>query len=123
ISVQSGVFGEFVAGLAEAADALSVAEGLAEPNADVGAMSMSATFRRTLDHIADARAQGARVVAGGEPPQSDSPGLFLRPTVVADAPDEALVMHEETFGPLVGVARFTELGDAITRANGAPSGR
>ncbi|KMS92722.1 aldehyde dehydrogenase family protein [Prauserella rugosa] len=122
IYVQDGVYDEFVAGLAKAADALTVADGLAEPDADVGAMTMSETYRRTLDHIADARAQGARVVAGGEPPQSDSPGLFLRPTVVADAPDEALVMHEETFGPLVGVARFTELGDAITRANGAPGG-
>ncbi|WP_255375641.1 aldehyde dehydrogenase family protein [Saccharomonospora sp. CUA-673] len=85
-------------------------------------MTMPETYRRTLDHIADARAQGARVVAGGEPPRPDSAGLFLRPTVVADAPDEALVMHEETFGPLVGVARFADLGDAITRANTAPGG-
>jgi succinate-semialdehyde dehydrogenase/glutarate-semialdehyde dehydrogenase len=122
IYVQDGVYDRFVTELAAAADALVVADGLREPAADVGALTMDETYRRTLDHIADARDRGARVVAGGGPVQEGQTGLFLRPTVVADAPDAALVMHEETFGPLVGVAAFSELDDALDRANSAPGG-
>lgn len=122
IYVQEPVYDEFVAALASAADALEVADGIKNPSADVGAMTMDETFQRTLRHIADARDHGASVVAGGGPVKDLSPGLFIRPTVVADAPDTALVMHEETFGPLVGVAPFAELDDAIARANAAPGG-
>jgi succinate-semialdehyde dehydrogenase/glutarate-semialdehyde dehydrogenase len=124
IYVQDPVYDEFVSGFAEAADALTVADGMAVPDADVGSLTMTETYRRTLDHIADARERGAKIVAGGGPPGSPAggPGLFLRPTVIADAPDDARVMREETFGPAVGVASFTDLGDAIARANGVPGG-
>ncbi|MFI6350110.1 aldehyde dehydrogenase family protein [Streptomyces sp. NPDC050560] len=122
VYVQRGVYEAFTAGLAEAADALTVADGLAVPDADVGALTMDETYRRTLDHIEDAVARGAEVVAGGGPVDGLAPGLFLRPTVLARAPADALVMHDETFGPLVGVAPFDDLDDAIERANGAPGG-
>lgn len=122
IYVQDTVYDEFTSKLAAAADALRVADGLREPAADIGALTMDETYQRTLAHIADARDRGAAVVAGGGPVEELAPGLFLRPTVVADAPDDSLVMHEETFGPLVGVAPFASLSDAIDRANGAPGG-
>jgi len=120
IYVQDSVYDEFVSGFAEAADALTVADGMAVPDADVGSLTMPETYRRTLGHIADARERGAKIVAGGGP--ADGPGLFLRPTVIADAPDDARVMREETFGPAVGVASFTDLGAAIARANAVPGG-
>jgi len=120
IYVHETVYDAFVDGLGAAADALTVSDGLANPAADVGSMTMDETYRRTLDHIADADKRGARIVAGGGP--VEGPGLFLRPTVIADAPDDALIMTEETFGPAVGVARYTRLADAIDRANGVPGG-
>jgi succinate-semialdehyde dehydrogenase/glutarate-semialdehyde dehydrogenase len=120
IYVQDSIYDEFVSGLAAAADALTVAEGLTAPGADVGSLTMNETYQRTLNHTADARERGAKVVAGGCP--VEGPGLFLRPTVIADAPDGASVMREETFGPAVGVASFTDLDDAIVRANGVPGG-
>lgn len=116
------VYDEFVNGLAAAADALVVADGIKDPAADVGSMTIDETFQRTLDHIADARERGASVVAGGGRIEDLSPGLFVRPTVVADAPDDSLVMREETFGPLVGVAPYTDLDDVVARANGVPGG-
>jgi succinate-semialdehyde dehydrogenase/glutarate-semialdehyde dehydrogenase len=122
IYVQDAVYGEFVSRFAEAADALRVADGTDEPSADVGAMTMQETYQRTLDHLADARERGARVVAGGGPVEELRPGLFLRPTVVADVSGSARVMCEETFGPLAGVAPFRSLDDAIARANAVPGG-
>ncbi len=122
IYVQRGVYREFVERLGAAADALRVADGMAQPDADVGALTMDETYQRTLEHLADARDRGASVVAGGGPVADLAPGLFLRPTVVADAPDDALVMQEETFGPLVGVVPYSDLDEAVARANGAPGG-
>ncbi|MFO7192604.1 MAG: aldehyde dehydrogenase family protein [Thermocrispum agreste] len=122
IYVEQPVYDEFVSELAAAADALVVADGIKDPDADVGSMTIDETFQRTLDHIADARKRGASVVAGGDRIDELAPGLFVRPTVVADTPDDALVMSEETFGPLVGVAPFTDLDDVIARANGVPGG-
>lgn len=122
IYVQDRVRDEFVSRLAAAADALRVADGIKDPAADVGALTIDETYRRTLAHIGDARARGASVVAGGGQVEDLAPGLFLRPTVVADAPDDALVMREETFGPLVGVASFADLGEAVDRANAVPGG-
>jgi succinate-semialdehyde dehydrogenase / glutarate-semialdehyde dehydrogenase len=65
---------------------------------------------------ADAVARGARVLCGGE--RSGAEGYFFAPTVLADVPDDALVAQEEPFGPIAALAPFTELDDAVARANG-----
>jgi len=66
--------------------------------------------------VADAVARGARVLCGGERTGGD--GYFFAPTVLADVPDDAVVAQEEPFGPVAALAPFTDLDDAIERANG-----
>ena len=66
--------------------------------------------------IADAVARGARVLCGGERTGGD--GYFFPPTVLADVPDDAEVAQEEPFGPVAALAPFTDLDDAVARANG-----
>ena len=65
---------------------------------------------------ADAVERGARVLCGGE--KSHGEGYFFAPTVLADVPDDALVAREEPFGPIAALAPFTDLDDAVERANG-----
>jgi succinate-semialdehyde dehydrogenase/glutarate-semialdehyde dehydrogenase len=67
---------------------------------------------------ADAVARGARVLCGGRPLPRD--GYFWPPTVLADVDDDAQMMQTEPFGPLASIARFTDLDDAIRRANRTP---
>jgi aspartate-semialdehyde dehydrogenase len=65
-------------------------------------------------HVADALA-GAKLLAGGA---RDGQGpLFFAPTVLADVPDEALVLHEETFGPVAAIAPFDSEDEVVARAN------
>jgi succinate-semialdehyde dehydrogenase/glutarate-semialdehyde dehydrogenase len=66
--------------------------------------------------VADAVARGARVLCGGERAGGD--GYFFAPTVLADVPDDAEVAQEEPFGPVAALAPFTDLDDAVERANG-----
>ncbi|MCC7320567.1 MAG: NAD-dependent succinate-semialdehyde dehydrogenase [Rubellimicrobium sp.] len=124
IYVARPIYEEFLAALGKAADALTVGNGLTDPAADLGAMASAEPLAKTRDHLADALARGARLIAGGAAPQGEGyvGGHFFRPTVVADCTHEMLVMTEETFGPLVGVAPFDTLEQAIERANDTPYG-
>jgi succinate-semialdehyde dehydrogenase/glutarate-semialdehyde dehydrogenase len=115
------VYAAFVDMLAARAAALVVADGLINEQADVGSMATRAGVDKVERHVADARKHGARVLCGGGR-TGDSKGLFYAPTVLADCPQQMLVMHEETFGPVVGVAPFATLDEAIELANGTPAG-
>lgn len=124
IYVHRTVYAEFVAALGRAADALSVHDGLADPAVDLGAMASAEPLAKTRAHLDDALARGARLVAGGAAPEGAeyAKGHFFRPTVVADCTHEMLVMTEETFGPLVGIAPYDDLPEAILLANDTPYG-
>ena len=119
--VHESVYATFVDMLAARAAALVVADGLINEHADVGPMATRAGVDKVERHVADARKHGARVLCGGGR-TGDSKGLFYAPTVLADCPQQMLVMHEETFGPVVGVAPFARLDEAIELANGTPAG-
>jgi aspartate-semialdehyde dehydrogenase len=66
-------------------------------------------------HVADALAKGARLVVGGK--RHKAGPLFFEPTLLADVPAEALILREETFGPIAALAPFDREQDAIARAN------
>lgn len=124
IYVERPVYEEFLARLAKAADALSVGNGLEQPSVDLGAMASVEPLAKTKEHVADGLKKGARLVAGGAAPEGAvyAKGHFFRPTVLADCTHDMLVMSEETFGPVVGVAPFDRLSDAVERANDTPYG-
>jgi len=66
--------------------------------------------------IADARAQGAHILTGGEI-ETHGGGFWLRPTVIAGVTHAMTVMREETFGPILPVMAFDTDDEAITLAN------
>lgn len=124
VYVHRSIYEAFLEKLAVVADALVVANGLEKPDADVGAMASADPLAKTKDHLADALDKGARLVAGGSEPDGREfeHGYFFRPTVVADCDHSMKVMTEETFGPLIGVAPFDSLDEAIRLANDTPYG-
>jgi len=124
IYVHRSAYEEFVTKLAAAADALIVDNGQDNPAADLGAMASAEPLKKTCSHLEDALAKGARLAAGGKAPDGDqyANGHFFRPTVVADCNHSMKVMTEETFGPLVGVAVFEHIDEAIFYANDTPYG-
>src|SRR5438093_659526 len=65
--------------------------------------------------VADAVARGARVLTGGR--RLDRPGFFFAPTVLVDVDHTMRVMREETFGPLVGLARVGSDDEAVALMN------
>ena len=67
----------------------------------------------------DAKAKGARVLAGGE--RGDG-GFFFQPTLLADVPNEAEIMNEEPFGPVAVSRPFDTFDEVIEQANRLPYG-
>ena len=70
--------------------------------------------------VADARDQGARVLAGGD--ASEGGGFFFIPTVLADVPLSARAMNDEPFGPIALLHAFETVDEAIAEANRLPFG-
>lgn len=120
IYVERPVIGDFAERVAELTRKLTVADGYAHPDADVGPVTMEEIRARTALHVADARERGGQVVTGAEPHSAG--GLFLNPAVVVNAPHDSRIMTEETFGPAVGITPVDSLADAVEHANAVPGG-
>ena len=87
---------------------------------DGPARQSAAASRRWTALVADAKAKGARVLAGGS--ALGNRGYYCPLTVLADVPDDARAMHEEPFGPLALVNPVKTLDEAIEKANALPYG-
>jgi acyl-CoA reductase-like NAD-dependent aldehyde dehydrogenase len=99
--------------LANEARMARVGDGL-HSETQFGPIQNRAQYERVLGILADSRRRG-RILAGGEVPQGS--GYFISPTIVTDLPDDARLVTEEQFGPLLPVLRFSDVEDAIRRAN------
>ena len=102
----------FVAGAA----ALKTGDPL-DPATDIGPMVDAGAVARTERWLAEAVADGARVLTGGS-----AEGLFFRPTVIVDAPPTAQVCSEEAFAPLVVAFPFSDIGQALDEINASRFG-
>jgi acyl-CoA reductase-like NAD-dependent aldehyde dehydrogenase len=80
----------------------------------MGPLQNKAQFEKVKGYLEDARRNG-KIVAGGE--AFDRKGYFIQPTIVRDIPDDARLVREEQFGPVLPVLRYSEIADAIARAN------
>ncbi|BEL04233.1 aldehyde dehydrogenase family protein [Actinoplanes sichuanensis] len=91
-----------------------------DPATVIGPMAGERHLAKVRDHIDRARAEGARIVIGGD--RVDRPGFYHQPTVIAGLPDSSPVVQEEIFGPVLTVQAFDTEDEAIALANGTPYG-
>jgi succinate-semialdehyde dehydrogenase/glutarate-semialdehyde dehydrogenase len=117
--VHDSVHDKFVDGFAKAASALKVGDGL-DPSSQMGPLANSRRVPAMERMVADAVQRGAKVKAGGE--RGSNRGYFFQPTVLADVPQDAIIMNDEPFGPVAVTARFTSFDEVIEQANRLPYG-
>ncbi len=115
VYVERSVYEPFLEAFVERTAALKVGYGLDE-STDVGPVVNEAALRNAVAHVDDARSAGARILCGGRPIDGVE-GFYLEPTVIADVPEGALCMREETFAPIAPVVPFDSENEAIRRAN------
>lgn len=90
------------------------------PEESLGTMNVLFQKRMVLEQLRDARERGARVLAEGKV-EGDNP-FRLAPVVLADVPGGALVLREETFGPVLVVRGYGDLEAALREINAGDYG-
>jgi acyl-CoA reductase-like NAD-dependent aldehyde dehydrogenase len=88
------------------------------PETFVGPLTRAAQVQVLEAQVADATARGGVVRCGGRPLQ----GQVFMPTVVSEAHNAMLLMREETFGPLLGVACVDSDAEALQQMQDSPYG-
>lgn len=117
--VHESVHERFATTFAQRADALVLGDGL-DGATTMGPMANARRLPAMERLVEDARARGARVLAGGK--RHGNAGFFWQPTVLADVPPDAAIMQEEPFGPIAIINRFSTFDEAIEQANHLPFG-
>jgi len=114
---------QFLEALAAETGRIKLGHGV-EPGVAYGPVLHEGVRARTAKHIADALNRGGRLVAGGSAPKGAEydRGFFFNPTLIDGADDSALVMTEESYGPIAAVKRVRDDAEALTVANALPYG-
>ncbi|HEY9537249.1 MAG TPA: aldehyde dehydrogenase family protein, partial [Kiloniellaceae bacterium] len=116
--VERPVYDAFCRRFAERTAALTVGRGLDDP--DIGPLMNEKAVAKQEEQVADALAQGARLLCGGG--RHSLGPLFYEPTVLAGVPDKAKIMCEETFGPVAALTPFDDEAAVVRRANATEYG-
>ena len=90
---------------------------LFDPDTALGPVISTSQAEWVQELVDDAVEKGATLVRGGS-----HEGRFFEPTLLADVPDDARIVHEEQFGPVVAVTTFADEAEALSIANGGDLG-
>ncbi|MGX9936510.1 aldehyde dehydrogenase family protein [Advenella kashmirensis] len=118
VYAHAAVYEELCAALSELARQAVVGDG-STGFVDFGPVQNRAQFQRLKQLLEDAHTHGTVLPGGG---LLDSPGYFMRPTIVKDVAPDSRIVREEQFGPILPVMKFTDIDDAIAQANASEYG-
>lgn len=107
---------EFIANVQGTFQALFYTDGKLNPDS-TGKIIDERNFKRVKNYIDDAREKGANIVYGGE---SDADLRSIHPTIMTDVPENAVIMGEETFGPILNIFTYKEVDEAISHVQQQP---
>jgi (Z)-2-((N-methylformamido)methylene)-5-hydroxybutyrolactone dehydrogenase len=116
--VQRSIHDEFVSRVVELARSARMGDPR-EETTQVGPVTTPPQYRKVLDYIEIAKAEGAQVVLGGGP--ADRPecggGWFVEPTIFTGVDNSMRIAQEEVFGPVLAVIPFDDEDEAVAIAN------
>jgi aldehyde dehydrogenase (NAD+) len=115
--VETSIKDEFLAKVADRAKKMTAGDPLS-PKTRLGAISSKSQLDRVLGYIDTAKKEGASLLAGGERIDiGTGKGYFLQPTVFGNVTTDMTIAREEIFGPVLAAIEFTDVEDAIAKAN------
>lgn len=117
--VHEQIYDELCAELVKIAEETMIGDGL-DPATELGPIQNRSQLNYVAELAEDARHRGARILCGGKIKQAD--GYFFEPTIIADAVEGTRVVDEEQFGPILPVIKYSNIDEAIRRANASPNG-
>ncbi|MFI8195197.1 succinic semialdehyde dehydrogenase [Streptomyces sp. NPDC085942] len=88
---------------------------------NVGSLTTPSQLKTVTEHVGDAVAKGATVLAGGKA-RPDLGPLFHEPTILTDVTPDMTLYDHETFGPVVSIYTYRDVEEAVALANATPYG-
>ena len=121
--VQDSIYDEFVARLVDFARTARMGDPQDEAT-QVGPVTTTPQYKKILEYIDVARADGAKCLLGGR--AADRPecgtGQFVEPTIFSEVRNDMRIAREEVFGPVLSCIRFKDDDEAVAIANDSPYG-
>jgi acyl-CoA reductase-like NAD-dependent aldehyde dehydrogenase len=115
VYVHQAIYADFLQAFSGAVRALKLGDPL-DPETFIGPLARREPALAELERqVAEALELGGRLLTGGH--RAAMPGSYFEPTVIADAPQASLLMQEESFGPIIGVASVTGDAEAVQQMN------
>jgi succinate-semialdehyde dehydrogenase / glutarate-semialdehyde dehydrogenase len=123
ILVADTIHAEFVDALASETRRIKLGHGI-DPGVAYGPVLHEGVRARTRSHLEDALRRGGTLVVGGSAPRGTAydRGFFFEPTLIDGATDDALVMTQESYGPIASLRRVRDDAEALAVANALPYG-
>ncbi len=118
--VQQPIYDEVVERLANRANKATLGDPL-DQSTQIGPIASKAEFEKVMGYIESGK-RDANLAAGGQGRKINGKGLFIEPTVFANATNDLKISREEIFGPVIPVIPFKDDDDAIRIANDTPYG-
>jgi acyl-CoA reductase-like NAD-dependent aldehyde dehydrogenase len=114
IYAHESIYDDLCAALVEEAQKARVGNGL-DPETTLGPLQNKMQYDKVVAILEDIKRSGAKILTGGDVPEG--PGYFLPPTLVADVDESSRIVREEQFGPVVPILKYSNIDDALARAN------
>lgn len=118
VFVSRGRLAAFEAKLLERVKRIRIGDPLAK-DTNFGPLVSAAHMQRVLEHIGSGKAEGARLVCGGERLTDGAlgKGCYVAPTIFSDCRDDMRIVREEIFGPVMSLLAYDDEDEAVRRAN------
>ncbi|KAI0408659.1 aldehyde dehydrogenase [Xylaria palmicola] len=121
VYVHESIYDIVLAGIAKYFESVKVGDGFDEGTV-VGPISNRPQYDRVKELLSNIKETKLDVAPGDEQSIDKLNGLFIRPVVVSNPPDDARVVVEEPFGPILPVMKWSDEEDVIRRANNTDFG-
>jgi len=120
VYIHEDIYDELSQALADYAKTVVVGDG-AQQGTGVGPIQNKKQYERVLELIQDAKDNGYKFLVGGEVDPSGS-GYYVPITIMDNPPEDARIVAEEQFGPVMPLMKFSTEEEVIQRANNSEYG-
>ena len=112
--IHEDIYEPLSAAIADYAKTVKVGDG-SDQGSQIGPVQNNRQYQRVLELIQDAKDNGYEFLVGGD--ASDAPGYFVPVTILDNPPEDARIVQEEQFGPVLPLMKFSDLDEVVGRAN------
>ncbi len=120
IYIHEDIYDDLSKAIAEYAKGVTVGDG-SQQGTGVGPIQNKKQFDRVCELIEDAKENGYNFLVGGDVDPSGS-GYYVPITILDNPPEQARIVAEEQFGPVMPLMKFVDVDEAIERANNSEYG-